>query len=405
MGERRRWIGCWACIAACRRPSRRASRPPPPTCRAPFAVVDLDAFDANAATLVRLAAGMPIRIATKSLRSRPLIERALGRDGFRGLMCYAVREALWWARDGHDDLLVAYPSVDVPALAELAADPALTRAVIVMIDSVEHVDFIAREVPATRACGWRSTSTRRCASARPTWAYAVRRRGPRPTSRPSSVVAQERGLVVAGVMFYDAQIAGLPDASPAVRRVKQALRRRAADPPRRGRRGRPRRRRRWSSSTAAARAACTSPRGDPSVTELAAGSGLFGRTLFDGYDAFRRGRRALRPRRGAPARRRGSRRSRRRLRRVRSAGLVAGARRPLAGRASRCVRARGPARCRRRSTGPGADRLRARRPGMVPARQGGGAGRALRRSSRWSASDGRRAGSSDGAATYRGEGK
>ena len=39
-------------------------------------------------------------------------------------MCYAVREALWWARDGHDDLLVAYPSVDVPALAELAADPA-----------------------------------------------------------------------------------------------------------------------------------------------------------------------------------------------------------------------------------------------------------------------------------------
>ena len=113
----------------------------------PLAVVDLDAFDANAATLVELAGGLPIRIATKSLRSRPLIERALGRPGFAGLMCYAVREALWWARDGHTDLLVAYPSVDVPALVELAADPALTRAVVVMIDSVEHVDFIAREVP------------------------------------------------------------------------------------------------------------------------------------------------------------------------------------------------------------------------------------------------------------------
>ena len=113
----------------------------------PLAVVDLDAFDTNAGTLARLAGGVPIRIATKSLRSRPLIERALGHDGFEGLMCYAVREALWWARDGHDNLLVAYPSVDVPALTELAADPALTRAVIVMIDSVEHVDFIAREVP------------------------------------------------------------------------------------------------------------------------------------------------------------------------------------------------------------------------------------------------------------------
>ena len=52
----------------------------------PLAVVDLDAFDANAATLVDLAAGVPIRIATKSLRSRPLIERALGRGGFEGLI-------------------------------------------------------------------------------------------------------------------------------------------------------------------------------------------------------------------------------------------------------------------------------------------------------------------------------
>ena len=97
---------------------------------APLAVIDLDAFDANARTLVSLAGGLPIRVATKSLRSRPLIERALGHDGFSGLMCYTVGEALWWARDGHEDLLVAYPSVDVPALTELAADPALRRAVL-----------------------------------------------------------------------------------------------------------------------------------------------------------------------------------------------------------------------------------------------------------------------------------
>src|SRR3954471_5467012 len=83
---------------------------------APLAVVDLDAFDANAATLVGLAGGRPIRIATKSLRSRPLLERALGRDGFEGLMCYAVREALGGPRAGHDNLLVAYPSVDLQAL-------------------------------------------------------------------------------------------------------------------------------------------------------------------------------------------------------------------------------------------------------------------------------------------------
>ena len=43
----------------------------------PFAVVDLDAFDANAADLLRRAGGTPIRLASKSVRCRALIERAL----------------------------------------------------------------------------------------------------------------------------------------------------------------------------------------------------------------------------------------------------------------------------------------------------------------------------------------
>src|SRR6476620_6740928 len=84
---------------------------------APLAVVDLDAFDANAAALVSLAGGLPIRVATKSLRCRPLIERALAREGFAGLMCYSAREAIWWARSGQADVLLAYPSVDTEALA------------------------------------------------------------------------------------------------------------------------------------------------------------------------------------------------------------------------------------------------------------------------------------------------
>ena len=42
-----------------------------------------------------------------------------------------------------------------------------------------------------------------------------------------------------------------------------------------------------SSSTAAARARSSSTRADPSVTEIAAGSGLFGPHLFDHYARFR----------------------------------------------------------------------------------------------------------------------
>ena len=37
---------------------------------APFALVDLDAFDVNAADMARRAGGMPIRVASKSIRVR-----------------------------------------------------------------------------------------------------------------------------------------------------------------------------------------------------------------------------------------------------------------------------------------------------------------------------------------------
>jgi D-serine deaminase-like pyridoxal phosphate-dependent protein len=252
---------------------------------APLAVVDLAAFDRNAATLVGRAHGKPIRIATKSLRCRTLIERALARDGFEGLMCYSLREAIWWARAGHTDLLVAYPSVDVPALSELAADPALRAAVCVMVDSIELVDLIARDVPdhrglrvavdvdASLRLGPVHLGVRRSALREPDDVEAVVRR------------ALEHDLAVVGLMFYDAQIAGLPDTSQAVRQVKARsdaqLRTRRAD------------------VVAAVRSLTdlelVNGGGtgslhvtglDPALTELAAGSGLYAPTLFDGYDGL-----------------------------------------------------------------------------------------------------------------------
>lgn len=67
---------------------------------APCALLDLDAFDANAADLVRRAGGRPIRVASKSLRCRSMLERALARDGFSGVMAYAVGEAIWLVHNG-----------------------------------------------------------------------------------------------------------------------------------------------------------------------------------------------------------------------------------------------------------------------------------------------------------------
>ncbi len=252
--------------------------------QSPFAVVDLDAFDANADDLVRRAAGRPIRVASKSVRCRTLLSRALARPGFAGVMAYAVREARWLVSNGIDDVYVAYPSVDLDALAAVAADAREAAQVTLTIDSVEHVELltgldrphglrVALDVDASLRVGGLHLGVRRSPLREPAEAAAVAR------------AAARAGLSVVGMMFYDAQIAGLPDSSPAVRIMKK----RSADSllQRRG------------TVVAAVReeadlefvngggtGSLHVTGADPAVTELAAGSGLYGPSLFDGYDDF-----------------------------------------------------------------------------------------------------------------------
>ena len=91
--------------------------------------------------------------------------------------------------------------------------------------------------------------------------------------------------VLAGVMFYEAQIAGLPDTSPAVRWVKRRSAAELAD--RRGavvdavKQYAPLR---LVNSGGTGSLEVSSA--DPVVTEVTAGSGFYGPTLFDKYDVF-----------------------------------------------------------------------------------------------------------------------
>src|SRR3954452_22334205 len=85
----------------------------------PFAVVDLDA---NADDLVRRGGGKPIRVASKSVRSRAVLRRVLARPGFAGVLAYTLREALWLS-GGEDpvstDVVLGYPTADRGALRRL----------------------------------------------------------------------------------------------------------------------------------------------------------------------------------------------------------------------------------------------------------------------------------------------
>ncbi len=253
----------------------------------PLVAVDLDAFDANADDLVRRAGGLPVRVASKSVRCRALLDRVLGRQGFVGVMAYAVPEAVWLAREGVHDLFVAYPSVDVPALHEVATDDLLRSEVTVTIDSVEHVRWL-REVLGAGVAGL-GVAVDVDASLRLSRLHVGVRRSPTRSAVDALAVVRAAtgvGLEVRGLMFYDAQVAGLPDAGPHVRAVKRRSVRHLED--------------RRAAVVDAVReevdlrfvnAGGTGSLHlfgkDRVVTELAAGSGLYGPTLFDGYDDFR----------------------------------------------------------------------------------------------------------------------
>jgi D-serine deaminase-like pyridoxal phosphate-dependent protein len=156
-----------------------------------------------------------------------------------------------------------------------------------MIDSPAHLDLVDAAAPG-------HPEVRVCldvdASLRVGPAHLGVRRSPVRTADQARDlarrVADRPGFALVGVMFYDAQVAGLPDSSPAVRLVKRAShhdlharRREVVDAVRQVAD--------LELVNAGGTGSLHSTGTDPVVTELTAGSGLFGPTLFDGYDDFR----------------------------------------------------------------------------------------------------------------------
>src|SRR5699024_11728349 len=74
----------------------------------PLAAVDLDALDANARFLVAAAGGLPIRVASKSIRCVELIAHVLREHpGFRGVLAFTPDVACHLAPAGIYDMLLA----------------------------------------------------------------------------------------------------------------------------------------------------------------------------------------------------------------------------------------------------------------------------------------------------------
>jgi D-serine deaminase-like pyridoxal phosphate-dependent protein len=266
---------------------------------APFALVDLDAMWQNGGDMLRRASGKPIRVASKSVRCRPLLERILARDaGFRGLLTFTLPEALWLFEHGFDDLVLGYPTTDRTALGRLgrvAAEHPDTAPVL-MVDSIAHLDLIEAAVPS-------DSGPIRVAIELDVgyWTAGGRLKiGPKrsPIRTPERAAALAREIVsraslrLVGLMAYEGHIAGVGDRPPGKRlqgRVIEALQRRS---------GAEIRERRAAVVAAVSQVASLefvngggtgsleTTASEPAVTEVAAGSGFYAPTLFDAYRSF-----------------------------------------------------------------------------------------------------------------------
>lgn len=263
----------------------------------PSAIVDLDAFEVNIERLVAplRGAGKALRIATKSLRCPDLVDHVLerARDVAIGLMTYTAAETAMLAARGYRDLLLAYPTLldrDLDAIAD--ANRSAKAAVVA--DCIEHVDAISRA--AKRANVEMPVVIDIDMSYRPLERgphLGVRRsplRSPDAVCSLAEAIRGRPGLRFAGLLAYEAQIAGLGDAVPSARAtnaVKRAIKARSA----------PHVRALRSACVAALRARGLAPAivngggtgsaawsaHDDALTEVTIGSGFVASGLFDEY--------------------------------------------------------------------------------------------------------------------------
>ncbi len=263
----------------------------------PFAFVDLDLFDANVAEVLARARGKAIRVASKSMRCVALLRRVFAASSqFQGLMAYSLREAAFLAGQGFDDILVAYPAWGDAEAAEVRDMLRGETGVTLMVDCAEQVEHWERVATAAgvavSVCLDVDMSSRY-----PGLHFGVRRSGITTPAQALKLWARIREcehVTLAGVMGYEAQIAGLQDRVP-----RQMLKNRLVDALKR-RSVREVARRRAAVVDALRNAGCDlrfvngggtgsveTTRDDPAVTELTVGSGFYAPGLFDHFSRFK----------------------------------------------------------------------------------------------------------------------
>ncbi|MBC7591848.1 MAG: alanine racemase [Salinibacterium sp.] len=261
----------------------------------PFGTISTQALAWNAHNMLARANGMTIRVASKSVRVRGVIDAVLELPGYSGVLAYTLAEAVWLA-ETIDDVVVGYPSVDRASIATLGASELFASRVTIMVDSIEQLDVVDAVLPPGKRQGIRVCLELDAALQSRLLGYLGVFRSPVRTVEQATalarVVVDRPGFTLVGMMAYESQIAGVgnrPTGKPVLARATDWMQDRSSDEIHE-RRGQVALALRDLTELEFVNGGGTGSlertASGPSVTEIAAGSGLFGPHLFDGYSHF-----------------------------------------------------------------------------------------------------------------------
>lgn len=264
--------------------------------RLPALILDRDKLNQNISDIAKRSDHLKVRIASKSVRCLPLLKYVLESSSkYQGILCFSAEEAVFLSQNGLDDLVVAYPTSQTEALDALAEEVKKGKKIYPMVDCAEHMRILkqtAKKHGITISYCLEIDMSMKI----PAIHFGVMRSPIRKLKDVEEILKEDAlhsEVQLKGVMGYEAQIAGLGDYNPAFgikSPIIRLLKKRSIPKIKKFRtavieliksRGIT-----LDFINGGGTGSFESTKLDPSVTEIAMGSGLFAPTLFDYYKNF-----------------------------------------------------------------------------------------------------------------------
>ena len=183
----------------------------------PCAFLDEVALERNIQSIIELSGNKKIRIASKSLRSVPIMKKILAANHrFQGIMCFSPREALFLIEQGFNDLLLGYPAYDEQALYEISLLTKQGLSITCMVDCEEHIVYLEKIAEKSKGC-FRVCLDIDMSSRFLQFHFGVKRSPVKDVQGALKIARRVRDssyLLLDGAMGYEAQIAGVGDRIP-----------------------------------------------------------------------------------------------------------------------------------------------------------------------------------------------